>query len=125
SYHVAALGVGYGENIPAVKDAMFEAFRRLKETEHAANILGDFDMQGVVEFASSAIVVRGRIKTLPGKQWAVGRAFNELVKVVFDERGIEIPYPQMTLHFPGDEQRRAPSLEAPGAGQDDSGRRDD
>src|SRR5690606_13752324 len=97
SYHVAAINVAYRESIPDVKDAMHEAFQRLKETALAASILGDFEMQGVIEFASSSVVVRGRIKTLPGKQWEVGRAYNELIKAVFDERGIEIPFQHLKL----------------------------
>src|SRR5690606_3872127 len=97
SYHLAAISVPYRENVPEVKEAMLEAFERLKQTPHAASILGEFEMQGVVEFATSSIVVRGRIKTLPGKQWEVGRAYNEIVKHVFDERGIEIAMPHVTV----------------------------
>src|SRR3546814_9394109 len=41
----------------------------------------------------------GRIKTLPGSQWAAGRAYNEIIKKVFDERGIEIPYPHRTIYW--------------------------
>ena len=118
SYHVAAIRVGYREDISEVKDAMTEAFRRLKETEHTADILGDFEMHGVVEFMESAVVVRGRIKTLPGKQWAVGRAYNELVKAVFDERGIEIPFPQMKLHV-GESLEPIPQLRASGSARED------
>jgi len=124
SYHIASIGVTYRESIPDVKDAMLEAFGRLKETAHAADILGDFDMHGVTEFGSYAIVVRGRIKTLPGKQWAVGRAYNELVKTVFDERGIELPISQMKLHLAEDRggipaltrQSGGPGGDAPAAG---------
>ena len=123
SFHVAAVNVTYRESIPAVKDAMREAFRRLKETPHAANSLGDFDMQGVVEFTPSAVVVRGRIKTLPGKQWDAGRAYNELVKTVFDERGIAAPYPHMRLQVYGDDPASAGTLPyGPGHQQARSGR---
>src|SRR5690606_36328628 len=118
SYHIAAIRVSYRENIAEVKDAMIEAFRRLKETEHTADILGDFEMHGIVEFLVSAVVVRGRIKTLPGKQWAVGRAYNELVKAVFDEQGIEIPFPQMKLHV-GDSPEPLPRLRSPHDESDD------
>jgi small conductance mechanosensitive channel len=55
-------------------------------------------MHGVTVFGDSAITVRARIKTKPGSQWAIGRAYNEFVKAVFDERGIEIPFPQVTYH---------------------------
>ncbi|MBN1240328.1 MAG: mechanosensitive ion channel [Gammaproteobacteria bacterium] len=110
SYHLAAIGVAYREDILEVKAAMEEAFELLKQTDFAADILDAFEMQGIVEFADSAVVVRGRIKTLPGKQWAVGRAYNEFVKQVFDERGIEIPFPHVTLYLGEDKQGKAPPL---------------
>jgi len=96
SYHVAEIGVAYDSDIDAVKAAMREAFERLMQTEHRDEILDDLDMQGITAFADSAITVRARIKTLPGKQWGTGRRYNELVKSVFAERGIEIPYPHVT-----------------------------
>ena len=33
------------------------------------------------------------------KQWAVGREFNGFIKKKFDEKGIEIPFPQRTVHI--------------------------
>lgn len=96
SYHVAEIGVAYDSDIDQVKGAMHEAFERLMQTEHQDEILDDLDMQGVTAFGDSAITVRARIKTLPGKQWGVGRRYNEIVKLVFAEQGIEIPYPHVT-----------------------------
>jgi small conductance mechanosensitive channel len=55
-------------------------------------------------------VVRARIKTLPGKQWALGRAYSELVKEIFDERGIEIPFPHVTLYMGELKDGTAPPL---------------
>jgi moderate conductance mechanosensitive channel len=127
SYHLAAIGVAYRENIADVKDAMLAAFDRLKQTPHAGSILGDFEMQGVVEFASSSIVVRGRIKTIPGKQWEVGRAYNEHIKQVFDERGIEIAFPHMTVYLGEDKDGNAPPLRVknvPEGGRDEAGTRE-
>ncbi|MBO6757823.1 MAG: mechanosensitive ion channel [Roseibium sp.] len=98
SYHVAVLGVAYDTDIRKAKVAMEEAFRRLKDSEHGSSVLGDLEMHGVTAFGASAIDIRARIKTLPGAQWGVGRAYNEFVKDVFDERGIEIPFPQVTYH---------------------------
>lgn len=115
-YHLAAIGVPYRESVPEVKEAMLEAFERLKETPHAASILGEFEMQGVVEFATSSIVVRGRIKTLPGKQWEVGRAYNEIVKQVFDERGIAIAVPHLTVYLGEDKEGHAAPLRIRTAG---------
>jgi small conductance mechanosensitive channel len=98
AYHVAAIGVAYDSDISEVKMAMHVAFDRLKESEAGADILEPLEMHGVTVFGDSAITVRARIKTKPGSQWAIGRAYNEFVKAVFDERGIEIPFPQVTYH---------------------------
>jgi small conductance mechanosensitive channel len=120
SFHVAAIGVAYRENIADVKEAMSVAFERLKQTEFNADILGDFEMQGVAEFADSAVVVRARIMTLPGKQWGLGRAFNEILKEVFDERGIEIPFPHVTLYMGQNKDGSAPPLHVHAGGADPS-----
>lgn len=110
SFHVAEIGVAYRESIPEVKEAMEEAFARLQESEHGEKIIGPLDMQGVTAFGDSAITVRARIKTLPGAQWAAGRAYNEIIKEVFDRRGIEIPYPHVTLYMGVDKRGEAPPL---------------
>lgn len=110
AYHVAEIGVAYRENIPDVKQAMFDAFDRLKETEHGANIIGELDMQGITAFGDSAITVRARIKTPPGNQWGVGRAYNEFIKEIFDARGIEIPFPHVTLYMGEDKAGNAPPM---------------
>ncbi len=98
-YHVAAIRVAFRERVPDAKQAMFDAFERLRQTEHGDNIIDDLEMHGVTEFADSAVVVRARIKTLPGAQWGVGRAYNEILKEVFDERGIEIPVPHIAVYM--------------------------
>ncbi|MCC5979206.1 MAG: mechanosensitive ion channel [Salinarimonas sp.] len=109
SYHVADIGVAYRENVSEVKAAMSEAFERLIAREEIAeNIIGPFEMFGVTELGDSAVTVRGRIKTKPGQQWAIGRAYNEVIKEVFDERGIEIPFPHLTLYAGEDKEGTAP-----------------
>lgn len=103
SFHVEVVGIAYKENVPAAKEAMFEAFKRLRAiNEHRVFILEDLEMHGVIALADSSVNLRARIKTLPGKQWAVGRAYTELVKEVFDERGIEIPFPHRQVFITGD-----------------------
>lgn len=103
SYHVANLDVAYDSDITEVKVAMREAFDRLMQTDRGRVILEPLDMQGLTNFGPSAITVRARIKTLPGEQWATGRAYNELIKQVFDERGIEIPFPQTKIWVSNDD----------------------
>lgn len=114
SFHVAEIGVAYRESIPEVKEAMEEAFARLRESEHGEKIIGPLDMQGLTAFGDSAITVRARIKTLPGAQWAAGRSYNELLKEIFDRRGIEIPFPHLTLYMGADKAGASPPLNLAG-----------
>lgn len=45
------------------------------------------------------MVIRARTKTVPIRQWAVAREFNRRLKRRFDELGIEIPFPHVTLYM--------------------------
>ena len=36
---------------------------------------------------------------MPIQQWVVGREMNRRIKKKFDELGIEIPFPHMSLYF--------------------------
>jgi moderate conductance mechanosensitive channel len=110
AYHVGDIGIGYREDVEDARRAIEQAFNELrKDPDMAAAIIGDMEWFGVQSLADSAVIVRVRIKTLPGKQWGVGRALNGLVKKVFDERGIEIPFPHQTVYFGEDKRGRAPA----------------
>lgn len=107
---VADIGVAYREDTDDVKTLMRDAYAILKDGEHGISLIGDFEMFGVNELAAYSVVVRGRIKTLPGKQWAVGRAYNEIVKHLCDEREIELAFPNTTIWFGEDKRGNAPAL---------------
>lgn len=111
SFAVLDMGVAYREDIDEVRQALLDAFTDLKTTtEPGKEIIGELEWMGVEAFADSAVTVRCRIKTLPGKQWGVKRAFNGIIKRIFDERGIEIPFPHQTLYFGTDKAGKAPPL---------------
>ncbi|MBU3937325.1 MAG: mechanosensitive ion channel family protein, partial [Proteobacteria bacterium] len=62
-------------------------------------ILEEPEVFGVDKLGNSAVVIKGRIKTVPIQQWAVGREFLRRVKLAFDAKRIEIPFPHQTLYF--------------------------
>ncbi|MEL7025779.1 MAG: mechanosensitive ion channel domain-containing protein, partial [Pseudomonadota bacterium] len=100
SHYVVDMGVAYREDVDDVKQAMFDAYDQLrKDEEQGIYLLGDLEWFGLNSFDASAVVLRARVKTWPGKQWGVGRAYNRLLKQIFDERGIEIPFPHQTITF--------------------------
>ena len=110
AYHLAEVGVAYRENVAEVRKLMHKADGILRASDMGREILEPLDIQGVTELGDSAVVVRGRIKTKPGMQWAVGRAYNEIIKQVLDEAGVEIPYPHMTLYMGEGKDGTAPPL---------------
>ncbi len=115
SFFVSDMGVSYRESVADVKQAMFDAYDELRrDPEHAPVLLGDLEWFGLNSFDASALVMRARIKTIPGKQWGVGRAYNAIVKRIFDERGIEIPFPHQTIHFAESKDGRTQPLRVVG-----------
>jgi small conductance mechanosensitive channel len=109
AYFVCDMGVAYREDTEEVRQAMLDAFDQLAEDkEIAASLLDNMEWMGVMSFGDNAVVVRTRLKTLPGKQWAIGRAYNAIVKKVFDERGIEMPFPHRTIYFGEDKNGESP-----------------
>lgn len=112
SFSVCNMGVAYREDINDVREAMFEAFRRLRaDAERGSAIIGDMEWFGITQFADSAVIVRTRIKTVAGSQWGVGRAYNVYLKEVFDERDIEIPFPHQMLYFGANKKGEARPLD--------------
>lgn len=100
SFHVADLGIAYREDVEEGKAVMVEAFETLRqEDDYRADIIGPFEWFGVQALGDNAVTLRGRIRARPGRQWAIGRRYNELLKAGCDARDIEIPFPQQTLWF--------------------------
>ena len=107
--HVGEYGIAYRESIDDAIVQLEAAFEELKEGDHKDNILAPMTVAGVTALADSSVNIRVVIKTTPGNQWAVGRAFNRLVKIYFDKAGIEIPFPHTTLYFGEDRDGKAPA----------------
>ena len=108
-HYVCDMGIAYREDVDEAKQAMFDAFAELREMEeYKADILEDMTWFGLTTFGDSAVNVRSRIKCAPGKQFAIGRAYNAILKRVFDARGIEIPFPHQTIYFGEDKNGQAP-----------------
>jgi small conductance mechanosensitive channel len=101
--------VAYRVDVEEARKAMFDAFEELRDDPKIGpTILDDLQWFGVDQLADSAVILSARIKTLPGKQWEAGRAYNGIIKRIFDERGIEIPFPHRTIYLGEDKQGEVP-----------------
>lgn len=111
AFFVIDVGIAYREDPDEVTDIFHEIGDELQQdAELGPWILEPIEVSGIDRFADSAIMMRARIKTLPGKEALVGREFNRRLKKCFDERGIEMPFPHSTVYFGEDKQGRAPAL---------------
>lgn len=98
SYYVIDIGVGYDDDTDRIVDVVRDVARELmQDPEYASSILEPLEILGVDAFKASEVTLRFRIKTLPLKQWDVGRELRRRIKKAFDAKGIHIPGPQMTV----------------------------
>ncbi|GIX28437.1 MAG: hypothetical protein KatS3mg123_2318 [Burkholderiales bacterium] len=108
---VMDIGVAYRENVDEVFEVMREVAKEMREDPvFGPKILEDLEIAGVDKWADSAVVVRCRFKVRPLEQWTVRREYLRRLKRAFDERGIEIPYPHLTVYAGQDKQGRAPAF---------------
>ncbi|MDP3350066.1 mechanosensitive ion channel family protein [Hydrogenophaga sp.] len=108
---VMDIGVAYRENVDEVMAVMHSVAAELrKDPAFQLKIMADLEMAGVNSWADSAVIIRCRFRTLPLEQWGVKREYLRRLKAAFDEHGIEIPYPHMTVYAGQDRQGKAPAF---------------
>ncbi len=100
SAYVFDIGIAYKEDTDRVIGIMKEVGKTLREDpKYSKNMLDEPEIFGVDKFGDSAVVIKGRIKTKPIRQWEVGREFLRRIKLAFDQNGIEIPFPHRSIYF--------------------------
>lgn len=105
SRYVFNIGVAYREDVDEVMDVIRRVDEDMRKDEKFAPlILEPIEVLGLDEFADSALIIKARVKTKPIQQWNVAREFNRRLKKAFDARGIEIPFPHMTVYAGQDKQ---------------------
>ena len=111
SFYVFDLGIAYREDVDEVMTAIRQVDEEVRGTPaFGDDILEPIEILGVDQFADSSVVIKFRTKTKPSAQWRVGREFNRRFKKRFDELGIEIPFPHVTLYMGEDKAGHAPPL---------------
>ena len=111
SRYLLDVGVAYREDVDAVIEILKEIDADMnRDVSYGYNMLEPIEILGLDRFADSAVYVRARLKTRAGKQWEVGREFNRRMKRVFDERGIEMPFPHRTVYWGAPKRGSQPAI---------------
>lgn len=97
------IGIAYKENVDYVMNVIEEVGKELCEDENYKDIILDpMEILGVDSLGNSSVTIRTLIKTVPLQQWQIARELKRRIKNTFDEKGIEIPFPHITVAI-GDE----------------------
>ena len=98
SAYVIDVGVSYREDTDRVVEVMRRVAGELQsDPQYGSAMLAPIEIIGVNAFTDSAVTIKARLKTLPIKQWMVGREYRRRLKKAFDAENIEFPFPQRTV----------------------------
>ena len=92
--------VGYKTDMEALRKLIKKLGAELAaDPEYAPHVIEPLKMQGVQNFGDYGISVGLKMTTRPGQQFQIRRKAYVRLKQLFDENGIEIPFP--TVHVQG------------------------
>ena len=96
SLAVSEIGITYGEDIPhaeaIIKEALPGMYERNSDVFEAVP-----DYMGVEELADSAVVLRFTVACKEQNVFVARRRLNRELRILFAEKGIEVPFPQVTV----------------------------
>ena len=100
SYYVITVTVAFDGDVDAATQALRDAGESLsQDPEFTPHILEPIEVMGVDAFEAGQLVLKARIKTVPLKQWLVGRELRKRIAKLFATRGIKLPVPHMTVRL--------------------------
>ena len=95
AFYVIDLAVDYEADLDRVTALVREAGAELlADPTYASSILEPVEVAGVDNFLENGLILKFRIKTIPLKQWEVGRELRRRLKLLMDREGIRIPAPR-------------------------------
>ena len=88
------IDIEYGESLERVEEIIKT---KLPEIE-IEGVIGAISYDGVATLGASGVTLQFTASCNEGDIFAVQRAMNKRLKVMFDENGIGIPFPQVVVH---------------------------
>lgn len=99
---VVDVPVAYKVNVDTALDVLADELARFaSDPGWAGIVIAEPEILGVDELGDSGVVLRGLLKVSAPERWRVKRELLRRVKNRFDEDGIEIPFPHLTVYRGG------------------------
>jgi small-conductance mechanosensitive channel len=97
---VIRVGIAYREDTDEAFEVMREVGAELRaDPTFGVNLADDIEIIGVDEWGDSSVNLVARLKIVPPiQQWTMRREYLRRLKKAFDARGIEIPFPHLTVY---------------------------
>ena len=98
AFAVFSIAVGYESDIDRATEVIRATGAELaRDHRYSRNLLSGLDILGLDRFDPNGIVVLAQFKTRPLMQAEITRGFNMRLKRNFDEAGIRMAAPQLTV----------------------------
>lgn len=98
SYYVFEILISNSADIGRALDLMQNTGGEVEKDQSLAGfVLAPVEIAGVDKISDAGILLKARIKTMPGRQYKVGREFLRRIKLAFDANHIETPAPSLKL----------------------------
>ncbi|WP_103016278.1 mechanosensitive ion channel family protein [Salinibacter ruber] len=109
---IVPVGLSYEQDVDTILPVM-ERVANEWVAAHEEIVLDETpQVQGLMDFGDSSVTARVVVRVTPGEQYAAERELRQRLKRAFDAKGIEIPFPQRTMHV----ARREAPARPPGTG---------
>ena len=96
SYYVIDIALSYNQDVDQASAVLRKVGDELQaDDQFGPLILEPLEIMGVDAFADWWVQLRVRIKTVPLKQWDVGRELRRRILGAFERNGIDIPVPAL------------------------------
>ena len=97
-YAVIEVGVEYTTDLTKVYAALRAVTQQLRaDPKFARSIEDELEITGVERLDGNTVTVRSRLRVRPLEQWRVRREFLHRLKLEFDQQGIKLPMPPLSL----------------------------
>lgn len=96
---VLDVGIAYRADVDRALEVMSDELVRMAAEDRWKPVFqGEPEVLGVQDLADSAVVLRASMQVLADDRWNVLREARRRIKIRFDQEGIEIPFPHMTVY---------------------------